>query len=161
MGISSDGQICYGIAFEEEYEFPWLDEEWDGDEEEWWITGICGYKPPFEIYNEQGGHIDGERPSKERSDEYYDNHSKFKDAHPMPVEIISHCSYDYTMYFIAVPGTYTRASSGYPEKFKIESVTPEQEKDVIDFCEKYLRAEDSYCEFPEMKLYWFLSSMYG
>lgn len=39
MGISTDGEICYGIIFEDGYEFPW-DIDHEGDPEMWWISEI-------------------------------------------------------------------------------------------------------------------------
>ena len=38
MGVSTDGQICFGIAFEECTEFPWDSEEYDGDIDAWWLS---------------------------------------------------------------------------------------------------------------------------
>jgi len=161
MGISSDGQLCYGIAFEEDYNFPWLDEEWDSDYEEWWFSGICGYKPPFELYDERGKFIKGERPPQEKMDEYYEDIGKFRKLNPMPVEIIGFCSYDYTMYIIAAPETYTNVRRGYVEEVGTYKVEPEKKNAVISFCEKYCKTEDEYDNFPEMKPCWLLSSMYG
>ena len=31
MGVSTDGQICYGIVFEEGHEFPWASDEYEKD----------------------------------------------------------------------------------------------------------------------------------
>jgi hypothetical protein len=163
MGISSDGQICFGIAFEEEYEFPWQNEKWDGYEEEWWLYGVCGYKPPFEIYDESGEYIDGKEPTKEKKDAYYSHYRDFEEKHPMPVEIVRHCSYDYSMYIVAVKGTYIENSRGYPVKFDPQnlSITDEQKKVVVDFCEKYCQPVDEYTDAPEFEPYWYLTSMYG
>jgi len=161
MGISSDGQICYGIAFEEGYELPWLDEKWDGDEEDWWFKGVCGYKTPFEIYNNQGEYIDGEKPSEEKIDEYYKRYSDFKKSNPLPVKIVRHCSYDYPMFIIAVIGTYRYASRGYPEKVVLTGIDTDKTRAVVDFCEKYCKPKDEFSKFPKMEPCWLLSSMYG
>lgn len=163
MGISSDGQISFGIAFEEDYRFPWNDEKWGGDEEEWWIYGVCGYKPPFEIYDESGHYIGGYKPSQEKINEYYSHRRDFKDEHPMPVEIVRHCSYDYPMYIVAVKGTYICNSRGDTVKFDPQSmtITDDQKKAVIDFCERYCQPEDKYSEAPKIDPNWYLTSMYG
>jgi len=161
MGVSSDGQICYGIAFEEDYEFPWLDEKWSDDkEEDWWITDICGYKPPFEICNEHGEYFDGIRPTQEKINQYFKHYQAFKEENPMHVEIVKHCSDNYTMYIIAVPGTFQWNSRGDVEEIKMRVIKPDEEKNVIDFCEKYCKPNDEYYKFPEMKLRWLLTSMY-
>ena len=161
MGISSDGQICFGIAFEEEYEFPWTDEKWGGDEEDWWFIGVCGYVPPFEIFNDNGDYADGVRPHKEKMDEYYAHRQEFRESHPIPVEIVRHCSYEYTMFIVAVPGTYISAFRGNPLEFRVANIDPSKAAAVIDFCEKYCRPKYEHSEFPEMKPCWLLSSMYG
>lgn len=161
MGISSDGQICYGIAFEEGYTFPWSGVDYDGEFETWWIVGVCGYENPFEIYTSQGEYINGVRPEQDKMDEYYKHYREFKEANPMPISVVSHCSYDYAMHIIAVPDTYMSNSRGFAEIININKVGLEKEKTVIDFCEKYLKPDSEYCEFPEMKLNWLLTSMYG
>lgn len=161
MGISSDGQICYGIAFEEDYPFPWVDKKWEGNAESWWFKDVCGYKPLFEMFDKDGMWINGEEFPKEKISEYYADYDKFKAANPMPVEIEMYCSYDYPMYIVSVPGTTLSASRGYTEEFTPSEIDPVKAKAVIDFCEKYCKSEDEYCEFPKMKPGWLLSSMYG
>lgn len=163
MGVSTDGQISFGISFPEEYTFPWSDDRWGGDENEWWIVGVRRYKPPFQLYDESGEYIDGVKPSEEKISEFYRHKRDFKKENPMPVEIVRHCSYDYPMYIIAAPGTHIKNSRGYPEIFEPEkmSVTKKQIDDVIEFCEKYCAPKDKYDEFPEMKPHWYLTSMWG
>lgn len=39
-------------------------------------------------------------------------------------DIVYHCSGDYPMHFLAVPGTKVIASRGYPEKIKAQDVSP-------------------------------------
>lgn len=161
MGISSDGQICYGIAFEEGYEFPWLEDKWEGDEEKWWFNGVCGYKPPFIIYNNEGEFINDERPPQKIMDEYYNHYDEFKKANPMSVDIVGHCSYDYRMFVVAVKGTFVSSSRGDLTEIICNEIGQDQIKIIIDFCNKYCKPPNDYCEFPEMKPCWLLSSMYG
>ena len=159
MSISSDGQLCYGIAFEIDYEFPWLNEKWEGELEDWWFKGICKYKPLFEIWNNQGEYIDGIKPSEQKIKKYYKNYNKFKKDNPMPVDVVQHCSYNYPMYIIAVPGTYQNNCRGDVTEIKIRDISKKEEQNVIDFCEKYCKNE--YDKFPKMELKWLLTSMYG
>jgi len=60
MGVSTDGQICYGICVDE-IELPW-DESYDGDIESWWTFEVLGFKHSFELFTEEGDWID-ETPS--------------------------------------------------------------------------------------------------
>ena len=53
MGTSTDGRINYGILFEEDFQFPWdEDEKYDGDIEQWWMYKVHGYKNPIELFDE-------------------------------------------------------------------------------------------------------------
>ena len=160
MGISSDGQICYGIEFEDEYEFPWEDEEWNQDIEKWWCFGICGYKPLFKIYDENGEHID-KNISPKKINEYYEQYNNFKKINPMNVDIIQHCTYENSIYIIAVPNTYQYNSRGYAKEIKLREISEKEENHVINFCEKYCKTISSFDVFPKMELKWLLTSMMG
>jgi len=63
MGQSTDGQICYGVKFEEDFEFPWDDDPYL-DEDDWWLEGaseaeidehrrdwLKAHPLPFELVN--------------------------------------------------------------------------------------------------------------
>jgi len=164
MGVSTDGQISFGILFEEGYEFPWDCEAHDGDVEDWWIYKVCGYKNPIELYDGKGEYINGREPSKEESDLYYDTKRKFFEAHPIPVELVNYCSGDYPMYMVALPNSCMSNSRGDPKEIDLQklTVTEEDKAKLIEFCEKHCKpSEDSCCEFPEMKPKWYLSSYWG
>lgn len=88
MSVSTDGQLCYGILCGEDIEFPWDDQQYDGDIDLWWAT-ICGF-----LYDQ----------------EYLD----FLTNHPLPVELVNYCSAGYPMYILAVPLSGTSARRGYP-----------------------------------------------
>lgn len=110
MGVSTDGQICYGILFEEGVEFPWDDERFDGDMDDWWLFEVLKFRHSFEIYDPDGNYIDGTRPSQERISEYYNESREFLKANPCPVTKVTHCSCDYPMCILAVPHTFKYAS---------------------------------------------------
>jgi len=156
MTVSTDAQICFGIAFDEETEFPWSGEEWDDDIETWWIYAIQEYQPPFEIYDTNGEYLESVKPSDERICEYYRTKHTFKVDHPLPVELVRHCSGDFPMYILAVPRTVKVVSRGYPEEIKpSEMVVTEDERQLlITFCEEHnIETEEG----PR----WWLSSMWG
>jgi len=136
MGQSTNAQLCYGIAFDEDTEFPWHGEQFDGEIEQWWRE-LLGYKPSFEIYDEDGNYLGGVEPSKEKIKAYYAERDQFDKDHPsLPVEVVSHCSGEYPMYILAVPGTLQIAHRGYPEIVKPENlyVSPGRVDALVAFC---------------------------
>jgi hypothetical protein len=153
MGVSTDGQICYGIAFEGDFEFPWNDYD---DIDEWWICGVHKFKPSFEIYDENGGYINGKCPADADISKYYGEKHDFAQNHPMPVELVMHCSYDYPMYILAVQGSRLRNSRGYPVGFSPDNlvVSDESKAALLKFCADF----GIECE-GEPK--WLLTSMWG
>lgn len=154
MTVHTDGQICYGVKFEEDYEFPWAAQ--DGDIEDWWRV-INGYKPPFELFNADGNYIDGIEPSKARLREYFDARSLWDAEHDkLPVAEVNYCSGEYPMYILAVPSTCNSARRGYPEKFDPATlvVSEEAQAALLAFCEKYGL---TYEAGPA----WWLSSYWG
>lgn len=115
MGVSSDGEISYGIVFEEGYEFPW-DVDHDGDPEEWWISKVLQL-----IYKD-----------------YAEMHAILKD-NPLPFQLVNYCSGEYPMYILAVPGTLKSAYRGSPKSFTLDELQVDEEasKKLIAFCEEY------------------------
>ena len=110
-------KICYGVAFDEEAEFPWDADEYDGDPEEWWFSGVQGFRPTFELSALEGNWIGGEdvEAPQERFNQYYRERREFRESHPpLPVELVEHCRHDWPMYILAAPGTYRWAHRGSP-----------------------------------------------
>jgi hypothetical protein len=156
MGTSTNGQICFGILFEEDFEFPWTsDEDGEGDIHDWWIYQIHGFKHDIELFDEAGNHIDGKEPSKEDLEKYYGPKRAFEVAHPLPIELVNYCSGDSAMYILAVPSSTMTARRGYPEEFQPERLTVTQQEIVVllDFCRQH------YIEMPSEPK-WYLSSLW-
>lgn len=185
MGVSTDGQLCYGIVFPEGFQFPWDgDEGGGGDEEDWWMKKQ-GYKELFQLYSEDGegyapgiqtvkgqyGRIEVAPEDKHKVDEYYEHRRKFKEEHPFPVKLVNYCSGDCSMYIVAVADSVKSNSRGYPMKIVPNElkVTDEEKQGLIDFCEKYLKEqidehnEDEYNKDEQIVLEpeWWLSSYWG
>ena len=53
MGMSTDGEIHYGIKFDEDFVFPWNTDEFEYDIEEWWQE-VGGFQPLFQLYDADG-----------------------------------------------------------------------------------------------------------
>lgn len=132
MGVSSDGEISYGIVFEEGYEFPW-DVDHDGDPDEWWISKVLQL-----IYKD-----------------YAEMHAILKD-NPLPFQLVNYCSGEYPMYILAVPGTLKSAYRGSPKSFTLDELQVDEEasKKLIAFCEEYGLEGES-------EIGWTLSSYMG
>lgn len=159
MGVSTDGQISFGILFDEGYVFPWdINDsgEFDDDIKVWWRRKQ-GFRHSFEIYTPEGGYIDGKRPSEERITAYYKERDDFNDAHPLPaVELVNCCSRDCPMYILAIAGSVGACSRGYPQRFQPADlqVTPDQVRELLEFCKAHgIKYEDDPA--------WYLSSYWG
>jgi len=112
MGLSTNGEISYGVLFDEGYEFPWGDKDID----DWWLD-VNGFKHSFEIFDEHGEYLNGVRPSDDVIDKWFEEKEDFKKTiPPLPVEMVNYCSGDYPMYILAIPGTVQTANRGYPTK---------------------------------------------
>lgn len=164
MSTTTDGQICYGIMFDEGYKFPWDTEQWDGDSNEWWLYEVCRYRNPFELY-ENGGYryIGGVKPPNAVIKQYHDAKHNFLAKHPFPVKEVNYCSCEVPMYIIAIERTVIEANRGYPTVFDPVSlvVTEAERENLIEFCLQYLQPINDGDEFPLMEPQWYLSSYWG
>lgn len=157
MGVSTDGHICFGIAFEDGFEFPWDTEESDQDIDSWWVYGVLGFKHSFELYDEKGEYLNGVKPPQEDTDRYYDEKRQFEVKNKkLPVQLVNYCSGGYPMYILAVPRTYLSCSRGYPADFDPSelTVTEEEKAALLQFCIDHGIEHDA-----EPK--WLLSSYWG
>lgn len=158
MTTATNGQICFGIRTDEDYEFPWDAEKWDGDIEEWWRVEVHGYKPPFELFDEEGMWINGVEQPDGVVREYFKHRRIFDEEHPaIPVELVNDCSNEYHEYIVAVPSTFMVARRGYPKEFNpLDLVVDERQLAAFtEFCVTYL---------PDLAISearWYLSSYWG
>lgn len=149
MGVSTNGQVCYGYLFEDGYEFPW------GDDVERWWRNECEFVPTDFPYTPDWNDLTPPA-SQQRKDAYFDKVYKFDEANPMPFELVNVCSVDYPTWILAVPNTVLIARRGYPEEMKPEEISiPHQEALALkEFIEKYGLT-------PERGPAWWLSSCWG
>ncbi len=136
MSVSTDGQISYGVAFDEDFEFPWSEAR-ESDIAAWWIYDVLGFKHSTEIYADtKSGYVGDVKPSEDVIDSYYKEKREFENAYPLPVEVVNYCSGDYPMYILAVPSTVKNASRGSPETFdpKELTVTDAERDALLKFC---------------------------
>lgn len=155
MSVSTDGQINYGIPFEEGFEFPWDDESGETGIEDWWMEAN-GYKPPFQPFTSEGDYAPGFSKDDPRIDEYFKHRREWLEKNPVPVEDVNYCSGDCPMILLAVPGLGLSCSRGYPEAFDPQSLvaTEEQRAMLLEFCKRWGIETD---EEPK----WYLTSYWG
>ena len=154
MGQSTDGQICFGVVFDEDADLPWESEKYDGIED-WW-TEIGGFKPGFNPYDDQGEYKPGVSDTDPRIDKYYDDRTEWRKRNPLPVELVNSCSADYPIWIIAVQGTVQEANRGNPIEFDPAALTvdPKKLQAFTDFVGKF---EIEFGSGPA----WYLSSYWG
>jgi len=150
MGESTDGQLCCGIMFEEDFEFPWDDEAVELDE--WWrIVNNCQVESPF---TEWGYY----KPGVTDSGDYYDQLRQWDKENPIPVELVNYCSGDCPAWILAVPSSVRSCSRGHPLKFQPPTdliVTFPEVMDLVDFCEQFK------IDIKGLQPAWYLSSYWG
>lgn len=134
MGQSTDGILAFGVDFGEDIEMPWGDD--------------------FEEYlHEEASLIWKSGMSDEESSKYFAACRKVEAA--CPVEVVIHCSLDYPMYILAVRGTHTSASRGYPEAIDPKELIVQEEK---------IAAAKAWCEKLDIQWdnpQWLLCSLWG
>lgn len=135
MGTSTDGQICYGVAFDEDFEFPWG----DGDIDDWWTYTVNGFKHSFELFDSSGNYLNGRKPSSEESSKYFGERREFEAKHPIPIALVNYCSGECPMYAIAVPSTVMTARRGYPTAFDPDNllVSEDERAGLLEFFAKH------------------------
>lgn len=160
MSTSTDGQLSFGVKFEDGYEFPWDGTQsadiYDGDVNDWWLVQSgwtwAGEKP----FTDAGDFAPGFSRHDPRINAYYDSRREWAKTHPCPVELVNYQSGECPAYILAIPGTVQTANRGYPEEIKPMSlVVPVGGREaLVVFCEKY------GLEF-EGEPAWWLSSYWG
>lgn len=142
MGVSTNGIIAFGIDLgaDEETEFPWAEQE---DFEDWW-TAASGFSHPEPKWGGDGPDIA----------EYFAAKKLWLKEHPCPVEHVIHCSYDYPMSILAVPGTVTENTRGNPEKIELATVSADAIAALKRFCADHKIETDS-------EPCWLLASLWG
>jgi len=144
VGISSTGILYWGLDFGEDR--PWLHED-DSWEDDSWDT--------FEaIFEWEDDELDPDdciwmANGAKQSDTWAVRNEASKD---LGVEMICHCSYDYSMWGLGVTESVNRASRGHPMSLKELIVKPEwevmlwiaREKLAAKFGPRWLKGDPSW-----------------
>lgn len=151
MSQSTNGQIAFGIVYDEGTEFPWSERD---DFDDWWLNDICNFKPSREIWDEAGNFINGVRPEQSVINAYFNEKDEFLENHVCLIEPLNVCSYEYPIYALIISSTKITASGGNPTVFEPDTlvVTDEEIQALKDFCETF--------NIPYSEPSWFLSSLW-
>ncbi len=126
MGVSTDAILAFGFNLGEELPEAFQDDDGDsaGFEFDEWLNQKAGV-----VYPEGNAGIE--------SPEYraYSDACKAVKA-ASPVDFITHCSFDYPMYFLALPRTKTTASRGHPRAVRTPEVPSEAVAAMRKFCDE-------------------------
>lgn len=146
MGVSTDAILAFGFDLGDEDDGTLAERfsaEEDGDDFDFddWIAKQAGAIYP-------AGHAGIDSPE-------YVSYSEKRNAAlaACPVEVITHCSYDYPMHFLALRGTEARAWRGHPRSVQTEPPQPERISAMRAFCEEH------GIEWQEPQ--WHIFSMWG
>ena len=85
--MSMCGQICYGISFDEGYEFPWNIKPWGGDHEAWW-RDVSGYEGLEYPYAKDGSYKPGFHQDDPRVQEFFKHRRTWDEENPFPLELV-------------------------------------------------------------------------
>ncbi len=165
MGQSTNAYLYYGIALNEEagdIEWPesWKDDDW---EDEYLRRTGMPERPAFMAWTEEGDygpyHVQDEDRTPEQEAEcsawYEERWQRLNDC---PVEIDTHCSGDYPMYFITPCESVTRAFRGYPKTFHI---LPTRQAEWGAQLREFIDLMDLQIEEGEATPMWTLASYMG
>ena len=112
MGTSTDAIICIGYDLDEDHELPWGEEESEHEDVDDWWREYSGFKAKCFKPFVEGGYAPGVDRGDPRIGEWFAEKRAWDEDHPLPVEVVWHCSYDYPMYVVAIPGSVVTASRG-------------------------------------------------
>lgn len=158
MSTSTNGQLSFGLIFDEGFEFPWRDEDGDGDEDDfiraWWHKKNSYEDPTRGLYDPDGNCVEPE-PSQEEISKMYRERNEWEKAHPIPIQVVNYCSCDCPMLMLAT--RHFSARRGCPEEIDIQELaaidTTEDRRILLDF----LAEHGIECEGEPQ---WFLSSLW-
>jgi hypothetical protein len=137
MGVSTDGILAFGIAYDEDCEFFSQD---DFDLEDMLAEEAGLREPDHEDYKRQDWK------------DYWE--AKRATAEGAAISHVVHCSYDYPMHILAVRRLSFSARRGYPVEIDMTLQPTDDERDALkNFCEKH------GLEWSEPK--WLLASLWG
>lgn len=151
MGVSTDGKICFGVDFDEDFEFPWNSEDDEIEIDDWW-RDLHNYVNPYQIWTDDGNLKEDITPEDKRK--YYDYRHQWIEDNPVPFELVNTCSCDYPIYMLAMPKTNVNCSRGYPTEIDLNMFNLVTQD--VDKFKTALKKYGLYISEPK----WYLSSLW-
>lgn len=149
MGVTTDAILCFGVDMGESPGFPWMQEDNEFDE---WMANRIGIYYPFKGNDKEWNDWYSIKENKEAMSLYWNIKRDLENG--CPVQIVYHCSAEYSEYILAVRGTVTKANRGYPEKIT------HLEVDRVKINEYMTTLKEWGIELPEQPE-WLLASYWG
>ena len=137
MVQSTDGQLSYGVVFDEDFEFPWDAEQWEGDIEEWW-RDVKGFSNPmYYPFDQEGDYEPGYNCGSPEVGDYFRYRREWLESNPIPIEVVNYCSCDCPQYLLA--SRHMSCSRGRPQEVSVEFLreTDEAFQDLAAFLDEY------------------------
>lgn len=169
MTTATDGEICYGVLFPDEWKMPWNDDDkYDGDINEWWIDH-SGFVPSFAPFDDRGYYVPGVTPEDPRIDTWLGERAQWLEAHPLPpIELVNVCSGEVPRWIVAAERPRYTAHRGYPVVIDVVDLysTLDQQTaiklfiatHILAYCNasqiQYLESDPDYAKGPQ----WYLGS---
>ena len=134
--MSTNGQICYGIRFDEGYEFPWDIEPWQGDHEAWW-RDVNGYESLEYPFAEDGSYNPGFHRDDPEIPAYFNHRRAWDKENPFPVELVYCGDLDSSNVILAVGSSCVFAE--HEESFNpVDLFVYDVRRNVLlDFCRRW------------------------
>lgn len=120
MGVYTDAYLAFGIDLGEE-----LPEGWESTDNLGGYDEEAVFDP--DVILERLAGCTGHEPYEERSAK----------REALPVALLSHCSSDYPMYILHVPGTVASAFRGGPTEIKFDFIDKEKVETFMTWCREH------------------------
>ena len=155
MGVSTNGQLSYGVVVKEDYELPWENTLHRGDIDDWWLDAR-GFKPSVYPFDSDGNYAVGYGDKSPAVTQYFAEKRVWQAENPIPVVLVNYCSGDYPMYIIAAASKDFTAWRGEPEMVSLAEIRETDEAHAMLMC--FL---DEFGIQYEDEPMWLLSSYWG
>lgn len=160
MGYSVRAQLSFGVLFRDsklDYT-PW-DEDFDGDEEEWWLS-VNNFINPHEYpFSEDGSlYKEGFGDKDPRIDEYFDCRRNWLLANPLPFDIVRYGWHEHGHdYILCVKGMSVSGDRSDPKLLDLNSslFSSGSDREISEF-KNSLQLYGFFDATPEPK--WYLCS---
>lgn len=155
MSTPTDGQLCFGYPFYGNFEFPWSDEKYNNDIEDWWRK-INNFKHNVESpYTEDGNYKPGIDELSPLVTEYWNERRDWMWDNPIPVMLINYCSESYPAYILS--SKEFTSYRGFPKKIDPKELI-EDTQNCQNVLDSFMR---KYSISPQRECGWYLSSYWG